>query len=67
MSKGTVAACFFGVLDRSIRFTRHQITKLILDPLREKYDVILYGFNLHVGEALVDGQPISHGDWNCLD
>jgi hypothetical protein len=67
MSKARVAVCFFGVLDRSIRFTIPQITKLILDPLRENYDVILYGFNLHVGSSLVDGQPVRHGNWKCLD
>lgn len=66
MTTDRVAVCFFGVIPRSIRYTYESIVANIIDPLKEKYEVDIYVFNLDVGDTPVDDMPLCGSDVSII-
>jgi hypothetical protein len=61
MSK-KILICFFGVISRSIKYTYKNHQEKLIDILKKKYDVKIYGFNNNVENILVDNIKQNNND-----
>ncbi len=57
-----IIVCFFGVIPRSIKFTKKCIYGRILNPLCKNFKVEIYIFNIDVKDEKVDGRRINRTD-----
>ena len=61
-NKKKVVVCLFGVIPRSIKYTWKSINENIVEPLKTKFDVDIYIFNLNVEDTKVDGVKLNQND-----
>jgi len=64
--KEKIVVCFFGVIPRSIKYTWNTIKENIIDPLKGKYDVDIYVFNMNVEDIKVDDVKLNQEDINII-
>lgn len=65
-NKKKVVVCLFGVIPRSIKYTWKSISKNIVEPLKTKFDVDIYIFNLNVEDTKVDGVKLNQNDIDII-
>jgi hypothetical protein len=64
--KEKTVVCLFGVIPRSIKYTWDSIKENIIDPLKGKYDVDIYVFNMNVEDVNVDDVKLNQDDINII-
>jgi len=68
MSKNDkIILCFFGVLNRSIRYTYESIHCNMISILKENFDVDIYVFNNNVEDVLVDSLKVNNDDCKIIN
>lgn len=65
-NKEKTVLCLFGVIPRSIKYTWDSMKENIIDPLKGKYDVDIYVFNMNVESEKVDGVKLNQDDINII-
>ena len=64
--KEKIVVCFFGVIPRSIKYTWNTIKNNIIDPLKGKYYVDIYVFNMNVEDVKVDDVKLNQKYINII-
>jgi hypothetical protein len=62
-----IAICFFGVVPRSIKWTYLSILERIIKPIKNKYKVDIYVFNMNVSDTKVDGVKLDQENCKILE
>lgn len=62
-----ILICLFGVIPRSIKKTYPKILEKIINPNSKNHSVKIYGFNLNVGDKLVDGVKLNQEDCRIVN
>ena len=65
-SKNRVVVCFYGVVNRSIKYTYYNLKKRMINILKKKYNVDIYIFNNNIEYTKIDNTIINNNDLRLL-